>query len=139
MPYSLNRVELIGRLGQDPNMRFTTAGLAVTRISLATDRPSRSGTQTGTDWHQIVCWDKLAEFAGQHLAKGRLVFIAGRLSYRTWEGRDGQTRRAAEVTASEIILLDRRPSTDPSDAQHESAAGPEAPADDDGPEDDVPF
>ena len=119
-------------------MRFTTAGLAVTRISLATDRPSRSGTETGTDWHQIVCWDKLAEFAGQHLAKGRLVFVAGRLSYRTWEGRDGQTRRAAEVTATEIILLDRRPSTDPSDPQHESTTGLEASADD-GPEDDVPF
>ena len=129
---------LIGRLGQDLNMRFTATGLAVTRISLATDRPSRSGTETGTDWHQIVCWDKLAEFAGQHLAKGRLVFVAGRLSYRTWEGRDGQTRRVAEVTATEMILLDRRPSTDPSDPQHESADGPEAGAHD-GPEDDVPF
>jgi|SRR5215210_1427889 len=139
MPYSVNRVELIGRLGQDPNMRFTTAGQAVTRISLATDRPSRSGADAGTDWHQIVCWDKLAEFAGQHLAKGRLVFVAGRLSYRTWEGRDGQTRRAAEVTATEIILLDRRPSTGPSDAQDEPADGSEAGADDHGPEDDVPF
>src|SRR5215210_437231 len=91
---------LIGRLGQDPNMR------------MATDRPSRPG-ETGTDWHQIVCWDQLAEFAGQHLTRGRLVFVAGRISYRTWEGRDGQRRRSAEIVATEIILLDRRPSSDP--------------------------
>ena len=139
MPYSLNRVELIGRLGQDPNMRFTAAGQAVTRISLATDRPSRSGAESGTDWHQIVCWDKLAEFAGQHLAKGRLVFVAGRLSYRTWEGRDGQRRRAAEVTATEIILLDRRPSPDSPGSQDESDSAPASPPEADGPDDDLPF
>ena len=134
MPYSLNRVELIGRLGQDPNMRFTSAGQVVTRLSLATDRPSRPG-ETGPDWHQIVCWDKLAEFAGQHLAKGRLVFVAGRISYRTWEGRDGQRRRAAEIVATEIILLDRRPASDSTDADESSTASE---AGFDAPDDDVP-
>jgi single-strand DNA-binding protein len=123
MPYSLNRVELIGRLGQDPNMRFTTAGQTVTRLSLATDRPSRPG-ETGTDWHQIVCWDQLAEFAGQHLTRGRLVFVAGRISYRTWEGRDGQRRRSAEIVATEIILLDRRPASDPPDSTGSSSSVP---------------
>lgn len=139
MPYSLNRVELIGRLGQDPNMRFTTSGQAVTRISLATDRPSRSGGESGTDWHQITCWGNLAEFAGQHLAKGRLIFVAGRLSYRTWEGRDGQRRHAAEVTATEIILLDRRPTPDPSETQSEAGSDLASAPDGDEPEDDVPF
>lgn len=134
MPYSLNRVELIGRLGQDPNTRFTTAGQTVTRLSLATDRPSRPG-ETGTDWHQIVCWDQLAEFAGQHLTRGRLVFVAGRISYRTWEGRDGQRRRAAEIVATEIILLDRRPTSDASDStEPPSTAAPGA----DDPDDDIP-
>ena len=114
---------LIGRLGQDPNMRFTTAGQTVTRLSLATDRPSRPG-ETGTDWHQIVCWDQLAEFAGQHLTKGRLVFVAGRISYRTWEGRDGQRRRSAEIVAIEIILLDRRPASDPPDSTGSSSSVP---------------
>ena len=123
MPYSLNRVELIGRLGQDPNMRITSAGQAVTRLSLATDRPSRPG-ETGTDWHQIVCWDQLAEFAGQHLTRGRLVFVAGRISYRTWEGRDGQRRRSAEIVATEIILLDRRPASDPPDSTGSSSSVP---------------
>ena len=130
---------LIGRLGQDPNMRFTTAGLAVTRISLATDRPSRSGIETGTDWHQIVCWDKLAEFAGQHLAKGRLIFVAGRLSYRTWVGRDGQPRRAAEVTATEIILLDRRPTSESPEPPNPAESAATFVEDGDGPDDDVPF
>lgn len=123
MPYTLNRVELIGRLGQDPNMRITSAGQAVTRLSLATDRPSRPG-ETGTDWHQITCWDQLAEFAGQHLTRGRLVFVAGRISYRTWEGRDGQRRRSAEIVATEIILLDRRPSSDPPDSMGSSSSVP---------------
>ena len=72
-------------------MRFTTAGQAVTRISLATDRPSRSGGESGTDWHQITCWGNLAEFAGQHLAKGRLIFVAGRLVLPDL----GRPRRAA--------------------------------------------
>ena len=114
---------LIGRLGQDPNMRITSAGQAVTRLSLATDRPSRPG-ETGTDWHQIVCWDQLAEFAGQHLTRGRLVFVAGRISYRTWEGRDGQRRRSAEIVATEIILLDRRPASDPPDSTGTSSSVP---------------
>src|SRR3954471_7128270 len=125
---------LIGRLGQDPNMRITSAGQTVTRLSLATDRPSRPG-ETGTDWHQIVCWDQLAEFAGQHLTKGRLVFVAGRISYRTWEGRDGQRRRSAEIVATEIILLDRRPASDPPDPTGPASASG---ADIDEPNDDVP-
>jgi single-strand DNA-binding protein len=115
MPFSLNRLELIGRLGKAPDMRFTPDGQAVTRLDLATDRPARSGAEPATDWHQVVCWGKLAEFAGQYLAKGRLVFVAGRLTYRSWEGKDGKARRAAEVVASELIPLDRRPRAEPGD------------------------
>jgi single-strand DNA-binding protein len=126
MPFNLNRVELIGRLGQEPELRYTGDGLAVAKLNLATDRPTRPGAQPETDWHQIVCWGKLAEFAGQYLAKGRLVFVAGRLTYRSWEGKDGQQRRATEIVASELIPLDRRPEAPPSDAA--------SPADDD-----VPF
>jgi single-strand DNA-binding protein len=134
MPYSLNRVELIGRLGQDPNMRLTSAGQTITRLSLATDRPSRPG-ETATDWHQIVCWDQVAEFAGQHLTRGRLVFVAGRISYRTWEGRDGQRRRAAEIVATEIILLDRRPGSDSPDSTGSSST---ISSDVDDPDEDLP-
>ena len=125
MSFSLNRAELIGRLGQDPEMRFTPEGQAVTKFSLATDRPVKAGAQPETDWHQIVCWRKLAEFAGQYLSKGRLVFVAGRLTYRSWEGKDGLKHYRTEIVASEVVLLDRRP---------ESDAKPSARA-----EDDLPF
>lgn len=126
MPFSLSRAELIGRLGRDPDMRFTPDGQAVTRFSLATDRPTKPGAQPETDWHQIVCWGKLAEFAGQYLVKGRLVFVAGRLTYRSWEGQDGQRRRATEIVARELILLDRRPESEIQEPDEEGA-------------DDVPF
>jgi single-strand DNA-binding protein len=109
MPFSLNRSELIGRLGQDPEMRYTPDGQAVTKFSLATDRPAKAGSESAPDWHSIVCWQKLAEFAGQYLSKGRLVFVAGRICYRTWEGKDGQKHRATEIVASELIPLDRKP------------------------------
>ena len=112
MPLSLNRTELIGRLGQDPETRFTPEGQAVTKFSLATDRPAKPGTQSEPDWHSIVCWQKLAEFAAEHLTKGRLVFIAGRLAYRSWEGKDGQKHRATEIVAAELIPLDRKPNGD---------------------------
>lgn len=108
MPFNLNRTELIGRVGHHPELRFMPDGQAVTHCSIATDRPAKPGAEPETDWHQVVCWGKLAEFAGQYLAKGRLVFIAGRLTYRSWEGRGGQKRRAAEILASEVILLDRK-------------------------------
>ena len=92
MSFSLNRAELIGRLGRAPEMRYTAEGQAVTKFSLATDRPAKAGTKAETDWHQITCWGKLAEFANAYLTKGRLVFVAGRIAYRTWEGRDGVKR-----------------------------------------------
>ncbi|MCC7368805.1 MAG: single-stranded DNA-binding protein [Chloroflexi bacterium] len=136
MSFSLNRVELIGRLGQDPDTRFTAGGQAITRLSLATDRPARPGTQAETDWHQVICWDKLAELAGQYLAKGRLVFVAGRLGYRSWEGKNGQQRRAAEVTATELILLDRRPAPEPPE---DAAAVESSVAEGSDPDDELPF
>jgi single-strand DNA-binding protein len=112
MPFSLNRTELIGRLGQDPETRYTPDGQAVSKFSLATDRPAKPGTQSEPDWHSIVCWQKLAEFAGEYLTKGRLVFVAGRLAYRSWEGKDGQKHRATEIVAAELIPLDRKPNGD---------------------------
>ncbi len=119
MPFSLNRTELIGRLGQEPEMRCTPDGQAVTKFSLATDRPSKPGTQSEPDWHNVVCWQKLAEFAGQHLTKGRLVFVAGRLTYRSWEGKDGQKHRTTEIVATELIPLDRKPNGEPRSASGE--------------------
>jgi single-strand DNA-binding protein len=127
MSFNLNRVELIGRLGRDPEMRYTGDGQAVSSFSLATDRPARAGAKPETDWHHVVCWAKLGEFAGQYLTKGRMVFVAGRLTYRSWEGKDGKMRHTTEVVASELIPLDRRPDAEPA----EGSPVPE--------EDEIPF
>ena len=110
--YSLNRVELIGRIGRNPEMRYTAEGQAVARFSLATDRPSRAGAKAEVDWHQITCWGKLGEFSNSYVTKGRLVFVAGRIAYRSWEGRDGVKRTGTEIVVSELILLDRKPDTE---------------------------
>ncbi|CCF85440.1 single-stranded DNA-binding protein [Nitrolancea hollandica] len=115
MPFNLNRIELIGRLGRDPELHYTAEGHAVAKFSLATDRPVKADSPAETDWHQIICWRGLAEFAGEYLTKGRLVFVAGRLTYRTWEGKDGQKRHASEIVANQLILLDRRPEATPRD------------------------
>ena len=116
MGFSVNRAELIGRLGRDPDMRYTPEGHVVTKFSVATDRPTKPGAEPETDWHQVVCWGPVAEFAGQYLGKGRLVYIAGRITYRSWDGKDGQKRYATEIVAHEVIALDRRPDTPSNEA-----------------------
>ena len=116
MGFSVNRAELIGRLGRGPDMRYTPEGHVVTKFSVATDRPTKRGAEPETDWHQVVCWGPVAEFAGQYLGKGRLVYIAGRITYRSWDGKDGQKRYATEIVASEVIALDRRPDTPSNEA-----------------------
>ena len=115
MARSLNKCMIIGNVGRDPEMRYTPQGTAVTTFSLATDRPGRPGEAAETDWHRVVCWDKLGEIANQYCTKGRLVYVAGRLQYRSYEGRDGQPKRAVEVIASDLGLLDRRPDAEPAE------------------------
>lgn len=103
----LNTVILIGRLTRDPEMRYTTSGIAVARFTLAVDRPFT--TQQGereTDFIDIVTWRKLAETCTNNLGKGRLVAVEGRLQIRSYETQDGQKRRAAEVVASGVRFLD---------------------------------
>ncbi len=90
-------------------MRYTPEGQAITRFSLATDRPVKAGAERETDWHQVVSFGKTAEFAGQYLDRGRLVCVIGRVTYRSWEGRDGQTRRTTEIVATDVVALDRKP------------------------------
>ena len=110
MARSLNKVTLIGRLGKDPELRYTASGTAVTTFTLATNR-HRQGTdgtpQEETDWHTIVTWDKLAETCNQFLTKGRLVYVEGSLQTRSWE-QDGVKRYKTEVVAREMIILDTR-------------------------------
>ena len=108
---SLNKVMLIGNVGNDPEMRYTPGGNPVTSFSVATNRrytDSNGETKEETEWFRVIAWRKLAEQCNQFLAKGRRVYVEGRLHARNWEGQDGQMRTNLEVTADRVIFLDRR-------------------------------
>ena len=105
MAKTINRVEMLGRVGADPEMRYTEGGAAVTRLRVATDRP-RSNGATDTDWHTVVCWEKLAEAVNEYVEKGQRVYVAGRLAQNSWEGDDGQRRHRTEIHAQEVVFLD---------------------------------
>jgi single-strand DNA-binding protein len=105
----LNRIILIGRLGRDPEMRYTPSGIPVTTFSIAVDRPMAPNAQgeRETDWIDIVAWRERAEFAANYLGKGRLIAVEGRLQIRSWTAQDGTKRKSAEVVADNIRMLDR--------------------------------
>lgn len=109
---SVNKVILVGRLGRDPETRYTSGGQAVANFTLATDESfkSRSGErQKRTEWHRVVLWGKLAEIAQQYLKKGMLVYIEGRIQTRQWEDkRDGQKRQTTEIVANVMRMLTSR-------------------------------
>ena len=105
MSRTINRVDLLGRVGTDPEMKYTQGGIAYTQLRLATDRRRQNG-ETTADWHTVVCWDKLAEAVNEYVGKGQRVYVAGRLAQRIWEGEDGQRRYSTEVHASEVVFLD---------------------------------
>lgn len=104
---SWNRVELIGNLTRDPELRYTPNGAAVCTFGLATNRTyvSDGEKKEEVDFHRLVSWNKLAELCNQLLKKGMRVFISGRLQTRSWEGQDGQTRTTTEVVIEDMIIL----------------------------------
>jgi len=112
MSRGLNKVMIIGRLGRDPEMRYTPSGRPVTNFSVATDHTwtTTSGEQrTETEWFNIVAWGGLAEVCKEYLTKGQQVYIEGRLQTRKWEDSDGNRHKTTEIIAKEMIMLgDRR-------------------------------
>lgn len=111
MSDGLNKVMLIGNLGVDPEMRYTANGNAVSTFRLAVSRSYGGGEserREETEWVTVVCWNKLAELVGEHLAKGRKVYAEGRLATRSWDGPDGQKRYRTEVIANQVLFLDKR-------------------------------
>ena len=119
MARTLNRVQLIGRLGGDPELRYTTAGLPVATFNIATNRqwPGKDGSlQEETEWHTIVAWDKLAQICSEHLTKGRLIFIEGRIHTRSWEN-NGQKQYKTEIVASDMLILDSRQQSDTAETE----------------------
>ena len=147
---SLNKVTLIGRLGQNPDLRYLPqTERAISRFTLATNEryfnPNTNESNSRTEWHRIVAWGKLAEFCEKYLTQGKLVCLEGKLRTRSWQDREGNKRYTTEIEAQNIILLGRReeapeeetypeeqatpPDFAPEDAQETSEEG----------EDDVPF
>ena len=107
MARTINRVEILGRVGVEPEMKYTQSGTAVAQLRVATDRRRQNG-DSETDWHSVTCWGKTAEVVNQFVGKGDRVFVAGRLSYSSYEGSDGQRRFRTEIHANEVIFLDSR-------------------------------
>lgn len=123
----VNRVILVGHLGGDPEMRYTSSGTPVTNFSLATNE--RWNNQDGerqerTEWHKIVTWSKLAEISNQYLTKGQLVFIEGRIQTREWDDKDGNKRRTTEIVASDMRMMTPRSSDGPRQQEQEQKQEP---------------
>lgn len=145
---TVNKVILIGRLGKDPDMRYTPSGTAVANFSIATNssyKDSDGNWNDKTEWHNIVTFGRTAEVAGEYLKKGKLVYIDGRLQTSSWEDQNGQKRYKTEVVGSELQLIGPRgesESTTESDQTAEVAddtppPDTAAPASEE--EDDLPF
>jgi single-strand DNA-binding protein len=124
---ALNRVQLIGYLGKDPESRFTPTGKKVTHFSLGiTQRWKTNGeTKENTDWVYIEAWEKLGEFCGQYLHKGSLAYVEGRLKVDRYEEK-GETRYSTKVVALQVQMLDRKSSEDPVMTVEEDAGDYEA-------------
>ncbi len=107
----VNKVILVGRLGNDPEVHYTNSGKAVAKLSIATSEnwaDKEGQRQERTEWHRIVVWGKLGELCGEYLKKGRQVFIEGRLQTRSWEDKEGQKKYTTEIVAQNIQFLGGR-------------------------------
>ncbi len=139
----INKAILVGRLGKDPEVRYTPDGAMVTSFSLATDEQwkDKNGEKVQkTEWHRIVTFGKLAEICGNYLAKGKLIFIEGRIQTSSWDDKEGVKRYSTEIVASNMKMLD---SKGQGKSDESSQPQPEAPpshaSSSNAPMDDVPF
>ena len=151
MSRSLNKVMLIGNLGQEPEVRSTASGTRVATLSLATSRQwnTQSGErQEKTEWHRVVLWNNrssgLADLAEKYMKKGDRIYVEGRIEYRTWEDREGNTRYSTEINAREVLMLGQRGGAAPSEATDARSEGGTESYDDfpealDEEDDDLPF
>lgn len=130
---SLNRISVMGRIGKDLELRRTQSGKAVTNFPIAVDR---DGKDAGTDWFDVVAWERTAEFAAQYCAKGRKVVVDGRLQARDWTDKDGNKRRSVEIIANSVYFADSKPQDGNDSSASYSIAGGMIEVEDDG---DLPF
>ena len=160
MSRSVNKVILLGRLGKDPELKYTPSGQAVTKFSLATSerwKDKNSGEfQERTEWHNVVCWAKLAETASQYLTKGSSVYLEGRMQTRSWEDKENKRHYMTEVVVNEMVMTGGRgeaggkashaaaaPSSSGHEAPHRAERGDDEPRYGQPPveitDDDIPF
>lgn len=111
MARGINKVILVGNLGQDPELRYTGSGTAVCNMRLATNESYKDASGQlveKTEWHSVVAWSRLAEICGEYLKKGSMVYFEGSLQTRSWDDKDGNTRYTTEVKAREMMMLDSK-------------------------------
>ncbi|MFZ0963806.1 MAG: single-stranded DNA-binding protein [Terriglobia bacterium] len=126
MSGSVNKVILVGRLGKDPELKYTPSGAPVAKFSLATDESFKDKTgekQNRTEWHNIVAWNKLAEICGEYLTKGKLVYIEGSIRSRQWQDQSGNKRTAYDIIANFMQMLGSK-----AESERMASAGAERPA-----------
>jgi single-strand DNA-binding protein len=142
---SINKVILIGNLGQDPELRYTSGGVAVATFSLATNeswKDQDGSTQERTQWHNLVAWRKLAEICGEYLKKGGRIYVEGRLQYRNYDDKNGVKRYVTEIIVDQMMMLDTRAGGGAgAGVSHEAPPPSSMPPDDNGSNkvDDLPF
>jgi single-strand DNA-binding protein len=159
MSGSVNKVILVGRLGKDPELKYTPSGAPVAKFSLATDESFKDRTgekQNRTEWHNIVAWNKLAEICGEYLTKGKLIYIEGSIRSRQWQDQAGNKRTSYEIIANQMQMLgskadsERMPSTGvdrpaperqapPAPPSPEPSAEPVSPPESEISDEDIPF
>ena len=145
---SVNKVILLGRLGQDPELKYTPSGTAVANFSVATSEnwTDKSGQkQERTEWHRVVVWGKLAELCNQYLAKGRQCFLEGKLATRSWDDKEGVKRYTTEIQATTVQFIGGGSASKgddgsrPAQPEQQSMGGLEQHADASFTADDIPF
>ncbi len=128
---SVNKVILVGHLGRDPELRYTPTNLPVAKFSVATNeryKDKEGNWQDRTEWHNVVCWQRLAEIANEYLKKGNQVYIEGRIQTRSWDDKQtGQKKYMTEIVASDMVLLGGRPEGAPAERSRSASAGSSAP------------
>ncbi len=130
MSRGLNKVMIIGRLGREPEMRYTPSGRPVTTYSIVTSRSwntSDGERHTETEWFNVVAWGSLAEICKQYLTKGQQVYVEGRLQTRYWEDNDGNRHNSTEIVANEMIMLGERRDSNHAEDEAESEEEDEFP------------
>jgi len=140
---SVNKVILLGRLGQDPELKYTQAGKAVAKFSLATDetwKDKQGEKQQKTTWHTVIAWEKLAEIIGQYVKKGSQVYIEGKIQVRNYETNEGEKRYVTEIVANNLVMLgDKKDSNGEEKPKSKPSPKPKGKDDSEINDDDVPF